>query len=675
MVDGAQPTVVRNPDQLGPVLSQPGQPQRDVATPPPDSQRPVEVLPEPRKIASRTFFVARNADNRYEVKVSFTFKDKTIVTLLSRFDTLKEASAVLPKIAHAFASKEKPSIEVTLGGDGLLETVIKYSYGNHSLGKIGLPAAEELASSVNQIREGLTADLDSAGIRQARILNKLNIETREGWIFVHGVKIMACPPDGEAKLVENIQEAFKTLADGKAAEFSVSFSDNFDALVLYLNGKQVREIKIASDAFETETANIKGWINNLDMIPEFKMGRNKGIDADILRLSRKAALLKTMDIKLDPEGRFVAARGKKIIPFPLSNALSVAVSIRKALAYANSGERPVISLTLSEDLKNVGLTLNGFEVFGKPVAEVDDVSNFMSSAISMKEAIDNSFISIKLEELQPIVSSVKRYEIKIIPEGKRFAVYVLGKLILTDDKMSLASAVGMNIARALSKAKEGQAQKVEASFASSSDQINFELYLSINGVHVRNVSLDRMEELKIWLDNLGSALGVKPDYHGIEEARKIRDAGVADAKILFGDFIVPVSGSFGSPWGMRMDPISGARRLHTGQDIRAAKGTTVRAAAGGTVVKVETNWKSGMGPYGNYVVIDHGNGYFTLYGHLSSVTDSKGNTIEKGDSLIRGAVIGQVGSTGRSTGPHLHFGMFKGHYSEGTSVNPRTGHA
>ncbi|MEK7376731.1 MAG: M23 family metallopeptidase [Candidatus Margulisiibacteriota bacterium] len=652
-----------NKPQLGPALPEYGQPQRNVATPPSYSQRPVEVLPEPKKIGSRTFFVERTAENKYEVKMSFTVKNKTMVSLLSRFDTIKEASCILPKILQAFASKEKPSIEVILGGDGMLETVLKYLNGTHTLGKIDRSAAEELASSVNQIREGLATKLDSLGIRQARILNKFKVEARDRGIFVNDTKIMSISLDEAAKIIENINEAFKTLADGKTAEFSVSFSDTFDALGLYLNGKLMREINIASLTFDAEAANIKGWINNLDALPGFRMGKNTGIDADIQRLHQKAGLLKTMDIKV--EGRYVMAGGLKVLQFPLddeNNALSVAVSIRKALAYAKLGDRPVISLRLSEDLENVRLTLNGSDIFGKPVADIQDVSNFMSSAISMKEAINNSFISITLEGLQPLVSAVKLYEIKTKPDEGKFAVFVRGKLIMRCDDITTASAVGLNIARALSQVEEGKPPKLEASFTSSSGQINFELYLNINGVHIKNISLDRMEELRIWGANLKEALQCEFDPHGIDEARKIRDAGIGDAEALFGGFIKPVSGPYGSPWGMRLHPIKHVYKLHTGQDIKAPYGAIVRAAAGGTVIKAGR-----MGDYGNAVLIDHGNGYITLYGHMSKITTNEG------DIIPQGFKIGNVGSTGSSTGPHLHFGMFKGHYSEGASVNPRTG--
>ena len=91
-------------------------------------------------------------------------------------------------------------------------------------------------------------------------------------------------------------------------------------------------------------------------------------------------------------------------------------------------------------------------------------------------------------------------------------------------------------------------------------------------------------------------------------------------------------------------------RPHNGMDIAAPTGTEVRAGAGGTVVRVDYNGLYYQ--YGRYILIDHGNGLSTLYAHLS------GTTVKTGDTVDRGDLIGYVGSTGFSTGAHLHFGLY-----------------
>ncbi len=109
--------------------------------------------------------------------------------------------------------------------------------------------------------------------------------------------------------------------------------------------------------------------------------------------------------------------------------------------------------------------------------------------------------------------------------------------------------------------------------------------------------------------------------------------------------IWPVTGGLSDGFGVRSNPFGGgSSEFHPGQDITAPPGTPVIAPADGTVV--EAGWKNG---YGQTVVIDHGNGLTTRYGHLSKIE------VAVGQELKRGEELGQVGSTGRSTGPHLHY--------------------
>lgn len=123
-----------------------------------------------------------------------------------------------------------------------------------------------------------------------------------------------------------------------------------------------------------------------------------------------------------------------------------------------------------------------------------------------------------------------------------------------------------------------------------------------------------------------------------------------------GHFMLPVSGRFSSGFGVRVHPISHVRKMHTGQDIAAPSGTSIRAAGPGVVIS--TGWRGG---YGNTVIIDHGGGISTLYGHCSKIYARSGQKVRAGDS------IAAVGTTGYSTGPHLHFEV----RVNGSPVNPR----
>nr|WP_306220410.1 M23 family metallopeptidase [Cohnella sp. WQ 127256] len=103
-----------------------------------------------------------------------------------------------------------------------------------------------------------------------------------------------------------------------------------------------------------------------------------------------------------------------------------------------------------------------------------------------------------------------------------------------------------------------------------------------------------------------------------------------------------------SPFGYRTHPITGKKKLHAGMDMAAPKGTPIYAAESG-VVTIAQSWSG----YGNCVIIEHGGGLGTLYGHMSQIL------VKKGETVKRGQKIGLVGSTGQSTGNHLHFEVRK----------------
>ncbi|MCR4628662.1 MAG: M23 family metallopeptidase, partial [Clostridium sp.] len=108
------------------------------------------------------------------------------------------------------------------------------------------------------------------------------------------------------------------------------------------------------------------------------------------------------------------------------------------------------------------------------------------------------------------------------------------------------------------------------------------------------------------------------------------------------------SGRITSTFGQRESPTAGASTNHKGVDIAVSSGTPIKAADGGTVVTATYSSSAG-----NYVVISHGNGTSTVYMHCQSLDVSAGDTVSKGETIAK------VGSTGYSTGPHLHFGVLK----------------
>ena len=119
----------------------------------------------------------------------------------------------------------------------------------------------------------------------------------------------------------------------------------------------------------------------------------------------------------------------------------------------------------------------------------------------------------------------------------------------------------------------------------------------------------------------------------------------------------PVNGVVSSRYGMRRDPLDASARFHHGLDVAAPEGTAVRAPASGRVVFAGTR-----GGYGQAVVVEHPDGFQTLFAHLSQIDVAVGATIDQG------AVLGRVGQSGRATGPHLHFEVRK----EGERIDPET---
>jgi murein DD-endopeptidase MepM/ murein hydrolase activator NlpD len=171
------------------------------------------------------------------------------------------------------------------------------------------------------------------------------------------------------------------------------------------------------------------------------------------------------------------------------------------------------------------------------------------------------------------------------------------------------------------------------------------------------------------ISKISAAMGVP--IEAILDANDIQDDSIAQGTVLFipgarmkredlrmvmGDiFIYPIRGRLTSSFGWRDDPISGVRRHHSAIDLAASTGTTIKAAMDARVLVV------GVNPtYGKYVILDHQNGYQTMYAHMSVVSTKQGSYVTQGSK------IGEVGSTGYSTGPHLHFAVYK----NGRAVNP-----
>jgi murein DD-endopeptidase MepM/ murein hydrolase activator NlpD len=161
---------------------------------------------------------------------------------------------------------------------------------------------------------------------------------------------------------------------------------------------------------------------------------------------------------------------------------------------------------------------------------------------------------------------------------------------------------------------------------------------AVSSMAQKDISLSEFSQK---LDQLSKEMETRTDYMGILESQ-LFDARIKKKLI---PTIPPVDGGWNaSSFGWRIDPFTGMQAMHEGIDFLAEPGTPVFAAAGGVVAFAEMHHQ-----YGNMVEIDHGNEFTTRYAHNSKLV------VKRGDLVQRGRKIAEVGSTGRSTGPHLHF--------------------
>jgi murein DD-endopeptidase MepM/ murein hydrolase activator NlpD len=192
------------------------------------------------------------------------------------------------------------------------------------------------------------------------------------------------------------------------------------------------------------------------------------------------------------------------------------------------------------------------------------------------------------------------------------------------------------------------ANEVSALYGLKSDQmLNSAIATDYFTQQQLTTSVAQLEQLKTTAMNGSAAAGISVGGHDLTTADWLQ---MASAPIVW-----PVVGPITGPFGERIDPFNGEGAFHRGVDISCAYGDPIVAPADGIVTYSEF-----MSGYGRTIELDHGHGVTTRYGHLSAFA------VVDGQKVRRGAVIGYVGMSGRSTGPHLHYEV----WLHGTPVNP-----
>ncbi|WP_138754036.1 murein hydrolase activator EnvC family protein [Paenibacillus sinopodophylli] len=189
--------------------------------------------------------------------------------------------------------------------------------------------------------------------------------------------------------------------------------------------------------------------------------------------------------------------------------------------------------------------------------------------------------------------------------------------------------------------KEEEKQLMIASYNSNIQQLDGKLHQLDSKLQQIDSTLEELEGISKEQEDLLMALAAKVSKLNAEK-------NSISNPYSGGKLGMPIRDNYrvSSNFGTRVHPITGKKHTHTGIDFAAPQGTDIYAAEDG-VVLVAQSWSS----YGNCVIIDHGNGLWTLYGHIRN----GGIKVEKGEKVQKGQKIAEVGSTGNSTGPHLHF--------------------
>ena len=257
------------------------------------------------------------------------------------------------------------------------------------------------------------------------------------------------------------------------------------------------------------------------------------------------------------------------------------------------------------------------------------VDGYIDSSTNMLTLLADSESMAEFYEKIEIRKYITRYDQQLIEDLEDLSIDLYDKRQMSDDlKLNYEVAIRM-----------------------SQDAIENMGIIRENAEKTSNMSAETIAYLSQREDDL-----LEESDRLLEEIREMRQK----MQYVGGEFIWPVPANRdkldpGDHFGMRFHPIFHEWRMHTGIDIGAPTGANILAANSGTVLI--TAFTTG---YGNKIVIDHGGGYVTLYAHCSKILVKEGQAVKQGD------VIGLVGSTGWSTGPHLHFEIM----FEGERINP-----
>ncbi len=402
------------------------------------------------------------------------------------------------------------------------------------------------------------------------------------------VSFMSYAPKAQAKTLSDLRDEYSDIED------KVSESEQ---KVKELESQQADQSKIVS------ALNIQ--LQKLNQERENITAQKDLITDDIDATEAKISSLNAEITKLDAE---IAAKDQEIKE-------TVELFCDRMRANYMAGETSVLEIfTSSSDMSSF---LNRLEMFKRVTESDQDLVNKLNKEIASIEKMQ--------EELETKKAALQKEKTEL--EAKR------SDLQSTEDTLT----ANQNVIKQ-------KTEEVEAKLSALNAQTK-ELKVSIDEYNSEMSRLD--EEIKAAIRKSNQSSG------GSSNSSSGSNAGSMDSNVSNSGWAwpLPYSGVYlSSYYGYRYHPIDGDWRYHSGIDISmsGAYGKNIIATRAGTVILSSLESESGTG-YGNYIIIDHGDGYTSLYGHCSELLVSEGQTVS------RGQIIAKVGSTGWSTGPHLHF--------------------
>jgi len=331
-------------------------------------------------------------------------------------------------------------------------------------------------------------------------------------------------------------------------------------------------------------------------------------------------------------------------------------------------------------------------------AKINSLEYDQSAAIAKKNVLDEQ-IELTQQEIDNITDQITEYDVLIAEqaevvkeaqwkEDEQWTLYkarmrameengvvsyyaiifgassfsdLLTRIDTISDIMKYDEEIYQNLVKVREEKEEAKAEleKVQAEQIEKVGELEEAQVELENQVEEANLLIEQLEAQMESYDQLYEEEAAEAERIQQSIKKMEKELAAASASVVkgTGTFVWPSASSriVTSKFGTRLHPVYKTYKTHYGIDIGAGYGTSVLAADGGTVTTATYS-----SSYGNYIVISHGNGYTTLYAHLSKIL------VKKGDTVKQSQVIGKVGSTGVSTGPHIHFEISK----NGTRINP-----